>query len=200
MKKLLIGAVLTLASAMASAELMNISSGAYQTDSQDALACTIVDDGTILISGRVMLFVFAEGEGDGNPNLRVWSLDREYVTLNNNWGDGFDVTINGQTTHINLRDIDPNGGLVYPSILRAPRRASDAAAFVLANRGEKICAQSLDTSGTGKQQRVAISLTDMNAIAYKSLQKSAAADNTALDARGVHMERVLSNVQKQLGD
>lgn len=200
MKRFVAMAALASSVVAANAELMNIASGAYQTDSQDVVACTIVDDGTILISGRVMIFVFAEGEGEGNPNLRVWSLDREYVTLNNNWGDGFDVTINGQTTHINLRDIDPNGGLVYPSILRAPRRASDAAAFVLANRGERICAQSLDTSGTGKQQRVAISLTDMNAIAYKSMQKSAGADSVALDARGVHMERVLSNVQKQIGE
>lgn len=200
MKRFLIGTVLASASAMASAELMNISAGGLHTDTQRAVACTIVDDGTVLISGRVALFVFAEGEGEGDPDLRVWSLDRDSVYTSNNWGDGFDVTLNGQTTHINLRDIDPNGGLLYPTLLRAPRRAKDAAAFVLANRGEKVCAQSFDKSGTGKQQAVALSITDLNAIAYKSLQVKADTGDAQLDARGVRLERLVSNVQKQLGD
>lgn len=200
MKRLLIGAAMALASAMANADLMNISAGGLHSDAQRAVACTIVDDGTVLISGRVALFVFAEGEGEGDPDLRVWSLDRDSVYTSNNWGDGFDVTLNGQTTHINLRDIDPNGGLVYPTLLRAPRRANDAAAFVLANRGEKVCAQSFDKSGTGKQQSVAISITDLNAIAYRSLQARADAGDAQLDARGVRLERMVSSVHERLGD
>lgn len=201
MKKLFVGAALAAVAAMANAELMNISANSVQTGTQAAVACTIIDDGTTLLSGGgIMLFVFAEGSGAGDPDLRVWSLDRDYVTTNNNWGDGVDISVNGQAGHINLRDVDPNGGLVYPTLLRAPRRANDAAAFILVNRGEKICAQSLDRSGTGSSQAVSMSITDLNAIAFKSLAvKTEEEQGKPTGTRGALIDRVVSNVQEQMG-
>lgn len=168
MKRMMVASMMALACGLANAELTNIAAGANQTATQSATVCTVVDAGTIPLNGSVLLVVLAEGGGD--PDVRVWSMDRDYVTTNNNWGDGIDITVAGQTQHINLRDVDPDGGLLYPTLLRAPAKLSDAAAFVAARVGERICAVSFDRSGTGQQQFVALSITDMNAITFKSQQ------------------------------
>lgn len=168
MKKLIAMVAIALTGGTASAELMNISAGGYQTGVQDVAACTIVDTGTTLVSGTVLMFAFAEAIGDNDPDLRAWSLDRDYVTTNNNWADGVDVSSNGQTGHINLREVDPNGGLLYPTLLRAPRNSRDAAVFIAAYRGERICVQTFDRSGTGKANTVALSVTDLNALTFKN--------------------------------
>jgi hypothetical protein len=158
------------ASFAAQAELVNISSVGQHTASENAIACTIVDTGTTPINGAVLLVFFAEGNGAGNPNIRVWSLNRSYVATNENWMDGVDVTSNGATQHINLADVYPQDPLYYPSLLRAPYRPTDAAVFVAGLRGEAFCAESYDSSGLGTPQRVSISSTDMNAIIFKSMQ------------------------------
>lgn len=154
----------------AHAELTNISGTGQHSATDSALACTIVDTGTSLINGAVLLVFFAEGYGAGNPNIRVSSLDRSYVTTNSDWKDGLDITRNGVTQHVNLADVYPADPLYYPSLLRAPARTTDAAVFVAALRGERFCAESLDTSGLNTTQRVSISVTDMNAIVFKSLE------------------------------
>lgn len=169
MKKHLIASALALVCGLANAELTNIAAGANQTGTQSATVCTVIDAGTIPLSGgAVLLVVLAEGSGD--PDVRVWSMDRDYVTTNNNWGDGIDITVAGQTEHVSLRDVDPATGLLYPTLLRAPAKLSDAAAFVAARVGERICAVSFDRSGSGQQQFVALSITDLNAITFKSQQ------------------------------
>lgn len=200
MKRLLAVTAMAAASGFANAELMNISATGMQTGTQDAVACTIIDDGTTLLSGGVLLFVFAEGSGDSDPDLRVWSLDRNYSAKNNNWGDGVDLSFNGQTTHINLRDADPNGGLVYPTLLRSPARAKDAAAFILVNRLERICAQSLDRSGTGKSQPVSISITDINALTFKSQPLKSGEQAAPPNGRMVQLERLAAGIREKLGD
>lgn len=163
-------AAMVSASFAAQAELVNISSTGQHTASENAIACTIVDTGTTLISGGVLLVFFAEGSGSGNPNIRVWSLNRSYMATNDNWMDGFDLTINGATRHINLADFNSADPLYYPTLLRAPRRPTDAAVLVAGIRGEAFCAESYDSSGLGTPQRVSISSTDMNAIIFKSMQ------------------------------
>ena len=191
MKKLIAMVAIALAGGTASAELMNISAGGYQTGVQDVAACTIVDTGTTLVSGTVLMFAFAEAIGDNDPDLRAWSLDRDYVTTNNNWADGVDVSSNGQTGHINLREVDPNGGLLYPTLLRAPRNSRDAAVFIAAYRGERICVQTFDRSGTGKANTVALSVTDLNALTFKSgVLKS------GQDLAERNLSQVLQNLRK----
>ena len=170
MKKLIAMATLALAGATVHAELMNISGTAVQTAADNAIACTMIDTGTTLINGGVLLVFFAEGSGQGNPNIRVWSLDRSYVTSNDNWRDGLDITRDGVTRHVNLADVYPQDPLYYPSLLRAPYQNTDAAVFVAGLSGERFCAESYDKSGVGTPQRVSISATDMNAILYKSLR------------------------------
>ena len=191
MKKLVATVALSLMGATANAELMNISASGYQTGAQDVAACTIVDTGTTLLSGTVLMCAFAEANGDNDPDLRAWSLDRDYVTTNNNWADGVDVSSNGQTGHINLREVDPNGGLLYPTLLRAPRNSRDAAVFIAAYRGERICVQTFDRSGTGKANIVALSVTDLNAIAFKS--GALKADQQLLER---NLSLVLQNLRK----
>lgn len=170
MKRFVAMTALALAGASANAELMNISTTAYQTGEQAAAACTIVDTGTTLVPGSstVVLVVFAEALGDNDPDLRAWSLDRDYVTTNNNWADGVDISANGNTGHLNLRDVDPKGGLLYPTLLRAPANSRDAAVFLAANLGERICVQSFDRSGSGTANTVILAITDINAITFKS--------------------------------
>jgi hypothetical protein len=194
MKRLIVGAALAAVSALSSAELVNISTNATQTATQAAVACTIVDTGTTLISGSVILVVLAEG--NGNPDLRVWSLNRDYVTTNNDWADGIDVTINGQTGHLNLRDVDPNGGLLYPTLLRAPVRQTDAAVFVSVLPGEAICASTLDKSGDGQVHAVTLSVTDMNAIVFKSLQlKNIGLSDARRDPREAALQKMIEVVE-----
>lgn len=169
MKKLIALVTLALAGGTASAELVNISGVGMHTATDNAIACTIIDKGTTPINGGVLLVFFAEGYGAGNPSIRVWSMDRSYVSTNENWMDGFDITRNGVTQHINLADVYPQDPLYYPSLLRAPYRTTDAAVFVAGLLGETFCAESYDRSGLGTPQRVSVSATDMNAIYFKSL-------------------------------
>lgn len=150
------------------AELVNISASGTHSTTERALACTVIDSGTTLINGAVLVVFFAEGAGSGDPDIRVWSLDRPYSTSNNNWKEGFDLTFNGNTQHIDLATIYPAEPLYYPAILRAPARPNDAAVFVAATRGERFCAESFDRSGVGTP-RVSVSGTDINAIIYKSM-------------------------------
>lgn len=171
-------AAMLAASFGAQAELVNISGTGMHTASDNAMACTIVDTGTTLISGAVLLVFFAEGYGPGNPNIRVWSLNRSYMVTNENWMDGLDITRDGVTQHINLADVYPQDPLYYPTLLRAPYRTTDAAVFVAGLRGEVFCAESYDRSGLGTPQRVSISATDMNAIMFKSMQLK---DSNVLD-------------------
>lgn len=153
----------------AQAELVNISGTGLHTANESAMACTVIDTGTTLINGAVLVVFLAEGNGPSNPNIRVWSLDRSYITTNENWKDGLDISRNGVSQHINLADIYPRDPLYYPTLLRAPYQETDAAVFVAGLRGERFCAESFDKSGSGATQRVSISATDMNAVLYKSL-------------------------------
>jgi hypothetical protein len=191
MKRIVAMAALALAGVGANAELMNISAVGNQTGEQDVAACTIVDSGTTLVSGAVLLVAFAEARGDNDPDIRAWSLDRDYVTTNNNWADGIDVSANGQTGHINLREVDPNGGLLYPTLLRAPYNTRDAAVFIAANRGERICVQSFDRSGSGKANFVTLAITDINALTFKSGQLKS---DQSLAERNLHL--VIQNTRK----
>lgn len=194
MKKQIAAAALALVSSLVSAELVNISTNATQSATQAAVACTIVDTGTNLISGSVILVVLAEGSG--NPDLRVWSLNRDYVTTNNDWADGIDVSVNGQTGHLNLRDVDPNGGLLYPTLLRAPVKQTDAAAFVSVLPGEAVCASTLDKSGDGQLHTVTLSMTDMNAIVFKSQQmKNLGIADMPRDPREAALQRMIDGVE-----
>ncbi|RYH66084.1 MAG: hypothetical protein EON54_05250 [Alcaligenaceae bacterium] len=164
MKKLSIAALLSGISFFANAELMNIAAGGVQTADQGVTACTIVDSGTVPLDGTSLLIVLAEGSG--NPDLLVWSMDRLYESRNKDWADGVDVIRPGESFHVNLRDMDP--GLVYPTFLRAPTKLTDAAVFVFARLGERICATTYDRSGAGTSNFVALSITDINAIMFKS--------------------------------
>jgi hypothetical protein len=193
MKKQIVASLMAAACGLASAELTNIAAGANQSATQAATVCTVVDAGTIPMSGSVLLVVLAEGSG--NPDVRVWSMDRDYVTTNNNWGDGIDVTSGGATGHISLREIDPDTGLFYPSLLRAPAKVTDAAAFVAAKVGERICAVSYDQSGDGQQHFVALSITDMNAIAFKSQQlKLLGVADLPRDPREASVQKALDQI------
>lgn len=164
MKKVVTGIALAVMSLMANAELMNISANGVQTADQGATACTIVDTGTVPIDGTALLIVLAEGSG--NPDLLVWSMDRLYESRNKDWADGVDVTVPGLTYHLNLREMD--AGLVYPTFLRAPTKLTDAAVFLFARLGERICATTYDRSGSAKSNLVSLSITDINAITFKS--------------------------------
>lgn len=168
MKSSLAAAALALSALSANAELVNISSTASYSGNQRALACTIIDTGTIPLAGGVMLFVFAEGDGASDASIRAWSLQRDLAVTNENWQNGFDMHGNGRTIHVALRDLDERNGNPYGTLLRSPARPSDAAVVFPALLGEAVCVESYDRSGTPSPTSVSISITDLNAIAFKS--------------------------------
>lgn len=169
MRAIVLTSILALSTVSAKAELMNISATAMYTGNQRALACTIVDTGTTLLSGGVLIFAFAEGNGAGDPGIKVWSLYRNISASNESWGDGFTLQINGETAHVSLREIDTRNGNPYATLLRSPYRQNDAAVVMLALPGEAICAESYDRSGAAPTT-VSLAFTDLNAIAFKSLE------------------------------
>jgi len=170
MRSIVLASILACSAMSSKAELMNISATAMYTGNQRAVACTIVDTGTIMISGMVMIIAFAEGNGSGDPGIKAWSLYRNLSFSNENWGDGEDMQVNGKTTHISLWDFDPTNGNPYKALLRSPMRATDAAVIISALPGEAICAESYDRSGASSPSTVSIAFTDLNAIAFKSAQ------------------------------
>lgn len=169
MRSIVLASILALSAVSAKAELMNISATAMYTGNQRALACTIVDTGTTLSSGIVLIFAFAEGNGAGDPGIRVWSLYRNLSISNESWEDGFTLQVNGQTAHVSLREIDTRNGNPYASLLRSPMRKSDAAVVIPALPGEAICAESYDRSGAAPST-VSLAFTDINAIVFKSAE------------------------------
>ena len=128
-----------------------------------------MDTGTTLASGIVMIFAFAEGNGGGDPSIRVWSLHRNLCIKNENWADGFDLQVNGQTRHVSLREIDTENGNPYGTLLRSPYRQNDAAVVIPAQLGEAICAESYDRSSAAPST-VNLAFTDINAIVFKSAE------------------------------
>ena len=167
MKSAILATALALAALSGRAELMNISANTTNTSTRSAIACTVVDRGTVVTndtSGMVILFVFAEGSGISDPDLRLWSLDYNYVITNNNWREGIFISVNGGAPQY----LSLGNGSVYTA-LRPPYRDQDAAIMTLARPGETFCVESRDRSGLGEMTMpVNISITDLNAIAYKS--------------------------------
>lgn len=166
MKHALLATALAISISPAHAELMNISSTSRYSDADSAIACTIIDTGTIPVSGGVLLYVFAESNGS-DPSLRVWSLQRDLTVTNENWQDGFTLTGGGRTVHYDLSEFE--GGNPYATLLRSPARITDAAVMFPGLRGESFCAESYDRSGARNPVNVQIAITDLNAIAYRSV-------------------------------
>lgn len=173
MKSIVAASVLVLSTLSSNAELVNISSTASYSGNQRAIACTIVDTGTIMVSGMVMLFAFAEGDGASDPSIRAWSMRRDFTITNENWQAGFDMHSGGRSVHVDLSEIDKRNGNPYGSLLRSPARPNDAAIIFPALPGEAICVESFDRSGLPAPANVSISITDLNAIAFKSAQLKA---------------------------
>ncbi|GAD20924.1 hypothetical protein [Acidovorax sp. MR-S7] len=173
MKSIVAASVLVLSTLSSNAELVNISATAAFSGSQRAVACSIIDTGTIPIAGGVMLFIFAESDGASDASIRAWSLQRDLAVTNENWQAGFDMHGNGRTVHVALRDLDERNGNPYGTLLRSPARPSDAAVVFPALLGEAVCVESYDRSGAPAPVNVSISITDLNAIAFKSAQLKA---------------------------
>lgn len=173
MKSIVAASVLVLSTLSSNAELVNISATAAFSGSQRAVACSIIDTGTIPIAGGVMLFIFAESDGASDASIRAWSLQRDLAATNENWRDGFYLHGGGQSAYFSLRDLDEASGDPYGKLLRSPARPSDAAVIFPARIGEAVCVESYDRSGAPAPVNVSISITDLNAIAFKSAQLKA---------------------------
>lgn len=169
MRSIVLASILVFSAASSKAELMNISATAMYTGTERAVACTIVDTGTTLVSGGVMIFAFAEGSGQGDPTIRVWSLHTNMTITNDDWANGFEFQYNGRTEHISLQQIDTRYGNPYATLLRSPYRQKDAAVIVPAGPGEAICAESYDRSGAAPTT-VSLAFTDINAIVFRSAE------------------------------
>ncbi len=198
-KGIALAAAMVFASA-AQADLKNVSATGLSSNSQGFIACTIVDEGTTLLSGGVLLLAFAESRGNGDPAIRVWSLHRDLAITNDNWRDGMDFHAEGQTQRASLRELDDEEGNPY-RFLRNPNGVADAAVVFPARPGEAVCAESKDKI-SGELLPVSVSITDMNAILFlksaPSITKTApvAAAHVADAAALEQMLQVLSRWAK----
>jgi len=165
MKKIAAFATAMVLALTAQADLKNVSANGLNSNLQGFVACTIVDEGTTLLAGGVLLYAFAEAQGNGNPLIRVWSLNRDLAITNDNWQDGIDIHEGGRTQHLSLREIDTEKGNPYGSLLRNPYKVTDAAAVFLARPGEAVCAESRDAT-SGALLPVSVAITDINSIAF----------------------------------
>lgn len=139
----------------AHADLLNISSTALQSSSEEAIACTIIASGGSTYQGYKVLVAYSEGgAADSNPTLRVRSLSSTVVFENDNW-QGMQY-INGQSVN-NGSDL---AGLYTSTLGRTPSQKNDSALLVLFSPGEAVCAHSKEVSNTSLK-KVSVSLTDI---------------------------------------
>ncbi|MBO9678436.1 MAG: hypothetical protein J7556_09365 [Acidovorax sp.] len=195
MKSAILATALALATISGNAELVNISANTTNTSTRSAIACTVVDRGTVVTndtSGMVILFVFAEGSGTSDPDLKVWSLNYNYTITNNNWREGIFISTNGGTPQY----LSLGNGSVYTA-LRPPYRDKDAAVMTLARPGETFCVESRDRSGMGDvPMPVNISITDLNAIMYKSF---ALKNHSAPEIDPAQLKDLASQIEQHIG-
>ena len=166
MKRVTVLAAAVMLASAAQAELKNVSANGLNSNMEGFVSCTIVDEGTRLLAGGVLLYAFAEARGSGDPLIRMWSLNRDLSITSDNWQNGMDYHAGGQTLHVSLRELDSEQGNPY-RLLRNPYGTADAAVVFPAMLNEAICAESRDKS-SGALLPVSVSITDMNAIAFKS--------------------------------
>lgn len=187
MKKVTALVAAAMLASAAQADLKNVSANGLNSNLEGFVACTIVDEGTTLLAGGVLLYAFAEARGNGDPQIRTWSLNRDIVITGDNWRDGMDFHVGGQTQHVSLRELDSEQGNPY-RFLRSPYQATDAAVLFPAKPGEAICAESRDKT-SGALLPVSVSITDMNSIAFLKSSPSKSKDSPAAAAV---LERILN--------
>lgn len=172
-KKCMIATGFVLATGLAQADLLNISSGGvHSATNLEAVACTIVGYGGPFYRGKKILYVFAESIGNGrDPMLKVASLKYSLVVQNDDWEEEY---------YLNGVAQNPVPATLYTSVLRAPKRATDAAVIYFADPGEPVCASTKEYASDSSLYQVQISITDVTstitAAGISSAQKGAAMD------------------------
>lgn len=137
----------------ANAQLLNISTGALQSQNTPAIACTIVGTAGSSWRGMKALVVLAEANSAGSNPMVVAELLENGETMSND-------TWTGPYTGNGVSYAPPPLNL-YPSLLRAPYGPSDAALLISVPMGWRLCVRSAEVSGGDSLRRVALSVTDV---------------------------------------
>lgn len=174
----------------AMADLKNISSsGIHSGTNLESVACTIVGSTGPLYRGKKILFVFAESMGNGkDPMLKVTSLKYNFVMQNDDWEE---------ESYINGSPQSPVPATLYSSFLRSPRRATDAAAAVIADVGEPLCASTKEYTNDSNLYQVQISITDVTAAVTAAGIRSAS--SPSVDPNGMlraDLDRIIDSQQR----
>ncbi len=149
----LLSALVLAGASHANAQLLNISSGGWQSQNSPAIACTIVGTAGSSWRGMKALVVLAEANSAGsNPFLVAELLENGETMANDTWTGPY--MANGAVKA-------PLPATTYPSLLRAPYGPNDAALLITVPLGWRLCVRSTEVSGGDTLRRVALSVTDV---------------------------------------
>lgn len=155
-----------LLAAQANAELMNISSGAIQSQNFATISCTVIGSGGASWRGAKLMMVLSEANSAGsNPVLVAQNLDTGETLANDTWNGPF--IYNG-------RMMQAMSASAVQAVLRLPGSANDAALLLAALPGQRVCVRSSEVSGGDTLRAVALSITDVTANFTRVFGKSEA--------------------------
>ncbi len=165
----LMAGLVLLGASHVNAQLLNISSGALQSQNTAAVSCTIVGSAGSSWRGMKALIVFSEANSAGsNPVVVARLLENGDTVVNDNWTDSW--VANG-------KPYAPIPAAVFQNLLRTPFGPTDAALLISVPMGWRLCVSSSETSGGDALRRVALSVTDVTDAYIAQFGKSA--DNPA---------------------
>ena len=160
-----------MAASQASAQLLNVSSGAIQSQNFATVSCTVVGAAGSTWRGLKVLAIMSEANSQGsNPVITARSLDTSEAMSNDTWNGPY--VYNGQT-------YAGYNAAWFNSMIRAPGSPNDAALFLSTPPGSRICVWSSEASGGDTLRAVALSITDVTDAAIRALGKSKSADAAA---------------------
>lgn len=155
-----------LLAAQANAELMNISSGAIQSQNFATISCTVIGSGGASWRGGKVIMVLSEANSAGsNPVLVSQNLDTGDTLANDTWNGPY--IYNGQT-------MPGLSAAAVQAVLRLPGSPNDAALLLGALPGQRVCVRSSEVSGGDTLRAVALSITDVTANFTQLVGKSEA--------------------------
>ncbi|WP_406623286.1 hypothetical protein [Acidovorax sp. SDU_ACID1] len=164
----------------AHADLKNVSATTLQSNTTEAIACTIIATGGPTYQGYKVLVAFSETNGGGNPTARVSNFNRTINYTNDNWTE-HPMYLNGEAigTAEQLRPFYING------VGRTPQSATDSAMLVLFPPGEAACMYSTEVS-SGNLTRTSLAMTDITSSIAGA--KSLSAQEVSILERLMHRD------------
>lgn len=145
-------------SAGAHADLLNISTTSLQSNTEEAIACSIVARGGPTYEGYKVFVAYSEGLTAGSdPYLRVQSLHYDILYENDDWrGTQY---LNGQVT-FDSTDAENLATVYTVGLGRTPNNLKDSGLLMLSVPGDALCAHSVETQGSDLK-RASVSITDV---------------------------------------